>query len=452
MFKGIRYRFHVFSDDTRGAVLIWLALLILPLTFVVAVAIDLGQVLIMKRQLASAADAAALNAGTNVTLSDVDAQALVNAVVQANYPAASTLGSVTSVTVQRPDANTVKVTASGTYTTSFLRLFGYDTLNVTVSSTAAQAIRYLDIYTAVDQSASLGIAADAFNRAKLQALTRDIFGPNDDGIKYGCEFACHQTENGWFQLPKNQTMYEFARSNNIVLREDILQSAFSNFVTTIFTSNPHNHIVRRVGVIGFSSERRGNGTTKNNVLDLTGGPTADEQAAASALAKYPNNLKLNTTYETILPQLNDMLGPQGTGYTQDSPVKIFVMITDGVRSDRGYSPVSPIDKPLDANWNQYALPSNEQCSAIKNKKIIFAVIDVKYVNSNPSYWFNWHLMRQARFNEPAVTGPVYDQISPALQECASPGWYFQATDTNEIDNALARLLDQINKTSLRLVK
>src|SRR5262245_8746665 len=76
-----------FRREDRGAVLILFILLVVPLIMVVAVGIDLGQALIVKRQLAGGVDAAALAIGTDTTQEDqaaLEAKAL--AFVKAHYP------------------------------------------------------------------------------------------------------------------------------------------------------------------------------------------------------------------------------------------------------------------------------------------------------------------------------------------------------------------------------
>ncbi|MGA7329144.1 MAG: hypothetical protein WBX25_32820 [Rhodomicrobium sp.] len=206
----------------------------------------------MKRQLSGAVDAAALNIGTNITMPDADALALAQSVVQANYPAATSIGALLSVNFTRPTSHSVLVTAQASMNTTFLKLAGFNTLNVIASSTAAQAISYFNIYTLVDMSGSLGIAADTANRLALQALTKPY--TKDANSSNGCEFACHYVD-GAVQLPGGVTTYNFARANGISLREDVLNAAFSDFVTQIFTTNPDSTVHRQVDVIGFGAIR-----------------------------------------------------------------------------------------------------------------------------------------------------------------------------------------------------
>jgi hypothetical protein len=183
------------------------------------------------------------------------------------------------------------------------------------------------------------------------------------------------------------------------------------------------------------------------IQDLTGGgPTSDQSVAAAALSNY-TNARQNSQFRWILPIIANHMGPQGDGYSAQTPLKMLVLITDGVEGDRGYSmPNAPIDKPLDWNWKPQISP--QTCAAIKDSGIALAVIDVKYYDATTDFWFNYWLGRVIS----AWNSTIYGEISPALQQCASGGWYFSATDSADIDAALTQLLNKINTTSLRLIK
>jgi Flp pilus assembly protein TadG len=462
MFSVAFSRAQNFGKSERGVVLVLFLVLIVPLLFLIAVAIDFSQFLVMKRQIQGAADAAALAAATNPTMIDADALKLAQAMVAANYPAGS-IGTVTSISISRPDTRSITVTGQATMNTTFLKLAGYSTLPVQVSSTASEKISHFDVYAAVDMSGSLGIAASTSDRALLQSLTqpytKDYYEQNT-----GCQFACHQVEAGSVDLPQvwvngklvDQSVYDFVKAYNaqnplkpVMLREDVLNAAFSDptngFVHAFFTSNPDASVIRRMDVLGFGGDP--SMAADKQVIDLTNGPTDQESVASSALNNVPNQNKTETLFGTILPQLNTVVGTQGTGYTVDSPLKMVVLITDGVSSDR-YSTITPIDKPF-SGGSQTISPND--CGAIKDKKIVLAVIDVNYQNSAGDHWFDWWLGRTVSFIDPSIITTVYNEVSPALQQCASPGWYFSASDSNQIATALGQLLDQINRTNLRLV-
>ncbi len=216
MFSVAFSRAQNFEKNERGVVLVLFLALIVPLLFLIAVAIDFSQFLVMKRQLQGAADAAALDAATNPTMTDADALKLAQSVVAANYPAGS-IGTVTSISISRPDTHLITVTGSASMNTSFLKLAGDDTLPVQVSSTAMEKISHFDVYAAVDMSGSLGIAAGPDDRTLLQSLTKpytnDYYEKNT-----GCQFACHQVEAGSVNMPQVMGQWETRRSNRVRFR------------------------------------------------------------------------------------------------------------------------------------------------------------------------------------------------------------------------------------------
>ena len=444
-----------FGKDERGVVLVLFLVLLIPILLLIAIAIDFSEFLVMKRQLQGAVDSAALNLGTgSATLSTAQLNANALAIVQANLAPATSVGSLkassqspcgAAVCASYCGTGSVCVQASASFNTTFLRLAGFNSMIANVSATASQSTNYFDIYIAVDQSASLGIAATPTDRAALQAATQPYNG--DPYEPAGCEFACHVSSDylvknmNWKPLPNNMGLYEFARSQGVSLRENVLNAAFSDFVSNVFTTNPSPNSHRRVDVIGFS----------DGILDLTNGPTSDQSAAASALSQFPDSQKWNTQYDQALPQILSLMGQQGNGSSQSAPIKMLVLITDGVDGvwkDSAY----PIDMPVDHKTGTAQTPTT-YCDDIKKKNFILAVIDIKYIDNSGDHWFDDWLGSQVNFASGSST--IYAKISPALQQCASPGWYFQANQVSDADgirSALTQLVNQINGYSLRLSK
>src|SRR5262245_61907006 len=85
--------------DDRGVVLVKFTVALLPLLAVVGVALDLGQVMLVKQKLTNAIDAAGIAVGRHPELDDEDeVTALARSFVQAHYPA-SAIGDLKGVTV-----------------------------------------------------------------------------------------------------------------------------------------------------------------------------------------------------------------------------------------------------------------------------------------------------------------------------------------------------------------
>ncbi len=449
-----------FKDGEGGVVFVLVALMMAILIGIAGFAIDYAKALDAKAQLQRAADAAALTAAKASTVAN--AQAALQSFVLANLsPDVKAMNPVPTLLPQDPKINCkqqAKVLLSATVPTPLFGIFGAPQIPVSVTSQAAGCASFFNIYAAVDQTGSMGIASDAANRANLQSLTG------------GCEFACHMPEG------TPQSFYSIAKANNIQIREDVLNEAFSTFVTAVLTTNPDLTTQRAVDVLGFGSKRVDTYADPSTVAvvqeltqDATGspGPSSDISTVQGALQNFTEDYKRNTYFEAVLPKVQAIMGPQGDGYTQANPRKMLVLITDGARSDR-YWNTWPIENPIDGSGN--ALPSPNNCQAIKNSGITVAVIEVKYVQS-PDYWF-WYWLGDrrpnAQFTDPSAQGTVYSELSPALETCASRDpanaslpigpttgqrvWYFQATDSSAISSALSALLDAINQSSLRLLK
>jgi Flp pilus assembly protein TadG len=156
MFRGVSARLSAFKADGRGVVLYLVALLMVPFVGLLGVAVDVGQLLLIKNQLAAAIDAAALDIGATPGLTQAQAQAQAQAYVDANfttqYPLATAVVSPPALT-----ATTVSLNATATLKTSFLKILGsgYNTLSTTVSSQVALAQNYLEVVLVLDNTGSM---------------------------------------------------------------------------------------------------------------------------------------------------------------------------------------------------------------------------------------------------------------------------------------------------------
>jgi Flp pilus assembly protein TadG len=176
-----------FRRDERGVVLVLFAALLMPFLILMAIAIDLSQFLVMKQQLQSAVDSAALSIGRTPDISTDNATKQAEAFVAANYPAAKSIGTLISVTASPPTDTsnpTVVVTAQASMNTSFLQLAGYSTLNVQVSSTTTIKQNKIEVVLVLDNTGSMADAAgsstkiDGLKTAATE-LTNILFGSND---------------------------------------------------------------------------------------------------------------------------------------------------------------------------------------------------------------------------------------------------------------------------------
>ena len=147
MFRGVGAKLSAFRAGRRGVVLYLVALLMVPFVALLGVAVDVGQALLVKNQLASAIDAAALDIAATPGLTQDQANAQAQAFVNANFATQYPSATVSPLNVTLPQAqgsgscpaNTVCITASASVSTAFVRILGsqYNTLSAGVSTQVA---------------------------------------------------------------------------------------------------------------------------------------------------------------------------------------------------------------------------------------------------------------------------------------------------------------------------
>lgn len=178
MFNAFLKALSRFRKDERGIVLILFTLLIFPLMLVVAVVVDFSQTLVMKRQLTTAVDAAALALGTLPSLEDDEAEAKAAAYIAAQYPD-SAVGRITSTTLERSD-DAIDLTVSAVLDTTFLRIAGVDTLSVTVTNRVVRRQNRLEIVMALDNTGSMGGAKLIAMKNAATTMVDTLFGDDEE--------------------------------------------------------------------------------------------------------------------------------------------------------------------------------------------------------------------------------------------------------------------------------
>jgi Flp pilus assembly protein TadG len=383
-------------EDAAG-VAISFALVACALLTLGGLALDYERATSVQSALQQTADAAALAAAHDPYYSDGQIETLAQSYVKANIAKIKT-PIAPSIAISRDTQSNVNVSITASVPTRLMHIAGFKTLPVSVTAKAGVSLGDTEIYAAIDMSASLGIAADPAARAALEALTRPYM-PAGTSDPQGCSFACHQRD-GWEPAGKN--VYDMAKAAGIPLREDVLNTTFGTFVDSFLSSSDPgvaaNH--KRMAVIGFSASAKYLLPPTNNAATVKAAPAA-----------FPAASRLNTLFEVALPQIQSMIGPQGKGIS-GSPRKTLLLVTDGQRWFRKMG-TGPVDT---AGPNG---PINTSlCDNFKTAGITVAVIEVKYVDDTGEYNFDQQV------------APIYASVTTALQACASPGFYFQATDSD----------------------
>ncbi|MGO8952607.1 MAG: TadE/TadG family type IV pilus assembly protein [Rhodomicrobium sp.] len=158
----MRRKLSAFRADRRGIVLYLVALLLVPFCILLGVAVDVGQLLVMKTRLQAALDSAALDiAGTpGIAQSQAGAQAQnFTAANLSSQEATATISNLSAVLNPSGTPPSVTVQATVTVNTFFLQIAGpsYATLSSALSSTAANGAYSCVLQTAASASPGVNI-------------------------------------------------------------------------------------------------------------------------------------------------------------------------------------------------------------------------------------------------------------------------------------------------------
>ncbi len=149
MLRGLVRVLRRLKDDERGAILIYFTLALFPLLMVGGAAMDLGHVFLVKQKLTNAVDSASLALGARPNLTSVQATALVQSFISAQYA-----GTLKSVAVS-DTATQVNVTVTVTVPMTFMQVLNTQSVDVTVSASAVRPQGKLEIALVLDQTGSM---------------------------------------------------------------------------------------------------------------------------------------------------------------------------------------------------------------------------------------------------------------------------------------------------------
>lgn len=447
--------------DRRGNVLMIAGFAMLPLTFATGMGIDYSRAMRLETKLASVADAASLAAVTQpmmekpfLTACDAARRTFVSQVsglegltldvtrrsdftiritdTYASLPAATLTCSDLPLTLfdigAIPLTRTAEVTFRGQSSNSFAGVLGIRTLTVKGTSTSRTVkAPYIDIHMALDTSQSMGLAATDQAAKDLWYWTGRLNGRS-------CQFGCHERD------PKENYANEFiANYFKIPLRVNVLRDATTDMIDTAAAgqgaATNYQFALYR---IGMNNGRYATGVDEYVKLttDLT-----TLRSKVQTLSLSPNDgavgfgdTDLPNTTTFVLPYIKATSTAVDDGTTQARARKFFFLITDGVTDLEGSGcTFGHCTKPMD--------PAT--CDAYKQKGITVGVVYTTFLptKADPTNPANPAL----RDEYIKLVQPIATKIAPALQSCASPGWYFEASDGPTIHAAMQKLFTQASK-------
>ena len=391
-----------------------------PMFFLAGMGVDYGRAASLRAQLNAYADAAALSAVTPTMM----AQSVANAttVAQNTFNAqASTLAGVSyspsnlSVNVATAGSKrTVTVSYTASYSMIFSGLLGMSTMTVSGSSTSTAGLApNIDFYLLLDDSPSMAIAA---TQAGINTMVANTASQG------GCAFGCHETHPSSDNLgnPGGEDNYTLARNLSVPLRIDLVSQAAQNLMTTAQTTENTNKAAYRMAIDTFD-------TSFNTIQALTSNLATAKTSAANValLPVYANNWltgsnknnDTDTNWDAGMNGANTLMPNPGSGTSTagDTPQEVLFIVTDGVE-----------DETVNGSRVQSQM-SNTQCNTVKNRGIRIAVLYTTYLPLPTNSWYNTYI------------SPFQANIASNLQNCASPGLFYQVSTDGDISAAMASL-------------
>jgi Flp pilus assembly protein TadG len=421
-----------FRNDRSGNVAVIFMLALLPIVSAIGCAVDYSRATQLRSKLQSAIDAASvgsvarkspafLRAGTMTGDGDI-AEGVADAknIFDGNMSGVSgyTLNSVTPVVTKTGGVITSVVTFSADVPTVFLGVMNKSTMTVTGSSTSVSKMpQYIDFYLLLDNSPSMGVGATPADVKKMVDNTSDK-----------CAFACHDLNN-------SNNYYNLAINKGVQTRIDVLRSATEKLMDTAAATQTYTSQFR-MAIYDFGRSAQTANLRALFALNssLSSAKTAAGNIGLMTVNGQNDNNDMDTQFTKLFPAINAVIADPGTG-TSASPLKYLFFVSDGVADESNTSCLKP-----KSGTSRCQSPINPLlCKTLKDRQIKIAVLYTTYLDLPTNDWYNTWI-------KPFNTGPydpsVNSEIAKKMQECASPGLYFEVTPSQGISEAMTALFQK----------
>jgi len=289
----------------------------------------------------------------------------------------------------------------------------------------------INFYLLLDNSPSMNIAATTAGINTMVSHT---------SAQGGCAFACHETNPSADNLgnPNGEDNYTLAQNLGVVTRMQNLASATQALMSTASATEGSNTNQYQMAIYTFAN------SGISTIQSLTSNMTTAQTAAGNinVLQVYDNNWltrtnqnsDTDTNFESAMSAINTVMPNPGLGTPASTPQEVLFIVSDGVDDEVS----SSCSQSLDGNRCQ--APFNTAlCTTVKNRGIQIAVLYTEYLPLPTNSWYN------------SWIAPFQNQISPNMQNCASPGMFFTVTTDGDITAAMQSLFAQAISTA-RLTK
>lgn len=457
-FVAARLRLKSLLRDRSGNVALVVAIVAVPMLLAVGASLDYTRAYNVQNKMQADLDAALVAAIKQVD--NYDEGKLEEKVAdwfEAQADRSDASYDLTDIKVDK-SGHTITATAKGTVPTTLMALADIKTVPVdVVSAIEGPATSYVDVYVVIDKSPSMLLAATSGG----QSLMRK---------KVNCEFACHSTEEPvTVQSKKYPTYYAYSKAAGVKLRSDVALEAVAEVLDMIDgADNTHKRI--KVGLYGL-------GETISEVLS----PTYSTSTARKKLADNKSGLTSassmkSTDFKMALEALKTNIGTAGDGSSAASPLKLVLLLTDGVQSNRDWV-LNDVDwtcvqskgqiclhRKSGKHWGKVTPLNPDWCAYLKDNKASVAVLYTEYLAIPDDWGYNdtvGDTMRRSAWTSGwggtlrsgvSDTTSRQDYIPIALQDCASsPELFISASSEDQIKKGLSALFTQY-LTSVRLTQ
>lgn len=302
------------------------------------------------------------------------------------------------------------VTLTSMVPTYFVRLFGVDSVTVSVRATAQnKPVYYYNFYVLIDNSPSMGLGATAADISALEA------------VNGGCAFACHITGASY-------DTYVLAKQRGITLRYQVVSRAVQSMITNAAASQlVSNQYKMAVYSLGADAQV----TKLTTVAAMSSSLSSVASAAASVdlmTIPYQNyNSDQQTDLLTALNDIKTIIGTSGSGLSASDPIKVLFLISDGVEDAE--RPKNCKEK-LTGNRCQQPLDTTP-CASIKANAVKLASLYTTYQKIPSNTWYTTWI------------APFQSKIATNMKTCASAGLYAEVAPSGDVSAVLTQLFANV---------
>ncbi|KQS75357.1 hypothetical protein ASG25_08685 [Rhizobium sp. Leaf384] len=435
------------AGNTKGNVAVTVALSLVPMILAVGASIDYIRSYNARQSMQSDLDAALIAAVKQI---DTEDPTVLKGKIADWFHAQADSGYVLGAVSIDVSNHRITATASGAVPTTLMKIASVNSVAVSVESAVqGPSTSYLNVYVVLDKSPSMLLAATAAGQQTMY-----------DGV--GCQFACHTGDQHTVNGVRYADNYTYSVAKNIKLRAGVSVDAVGQVLDLIDKAD-QNHARIKVGLYSI-------GDTATEVL----APTSDTSTARKRLTddSYGLTAATSTTYtyfDVALAALEKKVGAGGDGTSASNPLKLVLLLTDGVQSQREWVTDgvkwsgSRISSP-GWYWNKVAPMNPAWCAPIKKQAATIAVLYTEYLPITSDWGYNstvgatmasadWRKTWGGVMNSAVPTSiSRRDYIPYALTDCASSkSLFIGASSSADITAGLSALFKQY-LSSVRLTQ